>query len=707
LIYTVCLQCALSQAWKYQRKSRTWSRIVGEGSSVVHTSKFGDPKSITLVDHTEQNFLNKDLFALHVDCHRNTNVNCTYLCFRSMKNKSLQRSQSERIKERARALMKRMDIRSSSRRRKQRNEHIADQHEMVIGDPVLVSHCSVSPHCMRIYPDALLNSKSLRTGNIVVTERSPSSLESSGNDDDARHDSTVGERRDSGVGSSLSRSPRYKTETFLRLSAMLERYAGNGVTIGSVSGNTSNGGIVKNWAVQKFRKKLRNSDSKPLKDLSIFGLSLTTVQSLTGLVLPRSILEIMQFLRTVASDTIGIFRKNGVRSRIMELRALCAVSPEEEVFPNGKGLDLSQVHDIADMLKQYFRELPEPLMTAKYSDVFANIFLYIPKNFRSEALQHALLLLPDENREALQTLLFFLHDIAKHSALNNMNSQNLAVCFAPSLFHLGVSRLNSINPTSRHKTIGAAGMPTEREMKESRAAQECLVQMIDDCVKLFITPPFEADSSTYEADILSLTDTNSADRANLKEHRDRFKGWYVEGMVNGVEVSSKKSERNPLRYFRVWVDVEAPPREIITRIVRERNVWDKQTINWRTLYSSASENCDIFQYVINDTTSHPTRDVIVIRYELRGGCILVEKSIRTNESHLLGGIPATVFSSRFLIEPNSGCSRVTYISRVDLGGRGNLWYRKVYGNIIARQMLQLRDSFRHINRSVDGPETKI
>lgn len=78
-------------------------------------------------------------------------------------------------------------------------------------------------------------------------------------------------------------------------------------------------------------------------DLSIFGLSLTTVQSLTGLVLPRSILEIMQFLRTVASDTIGIFRKNGVRSRIMELRALCAVSPEEEVFPNGKGLDLSQV----------------------------------------------------------------------------------------------------------------------------------------------------------------------------------------------------------------------------------------------------------------------------------------------------------------------------------------------------------------------------
>ncbi|VDD89297.1 unnamed protein product [Enterobius vermicularis] len=627
-------------------------------------------------------------------------------------NRSLQRSQSERIKERARALMKRMDIRSSSRRRKQQqnNEHNFDPHEMVIGEPVLVSHYSASPHSMRIYPDTLLNSKAFRH---MVSSVSP--VSALGNDDEARHDSAVGERRDSGVGSSLSRSPR---SDFISL-------IGNG--------GTSNGGIVKNWAVQKFRRKLRSSDLKPSKgNLSIFGLSLTTVQSLTGLVLPRSILEIMQFLRTAASDTIGIFRKNGVRSRIMELRAMCSVQPGEEVFPNGKGLDLTQVHDIADMLKQYFRELPEPLMTSGVFDY--TTFLTSVNNL---SLQHALLLLPDENREALQTLLFFLHDIAKHSAMNNMNSQNLAVCFAPSLFHLGVSRLNAISSTSRHKTIGAAGMPTEREMKESRAAQECLVQMIDDCVKLFITPSVgqqfdqDLDSSGLDTDILSLTEFNSTDRNSpknylqqssldlLKEHRDRWKGWYVEGSVNGIEVSSKKSvDRNSLRYFRVWVEVEAPPKEILTRILYvnftlSTNLWDKQTINWRTLHSLPNSNFDVFQYVINDTPSHPTRDVVVMRLwrtdikDLRGGCTLVEKSVHTHESQLLGGIPATVFSSRFLVEPSSGRSRVTYISRVDLRGRSNIWYRKVYGNLLARQMAQLRDSFRQLNRTVDGPETKI
>lgn len=56
-----------------------------------------------------------------------------------------------------------------------------------------------------------------------------------------------------------------------------------------------------------------------------------------------------------------------------------------------------------------------------------------------EALQHAVLLLPDEHREALQTLLYFLHDIAKHSATNS-------VTFASFYFfyYLSIQILSSI-----------------------------------------------------------------------------------------------------------------------------------------------------------------------------------------------------------------------------------------------------------------------
>lgn len=45
-----------------------------------------------------------------------------------------------------------------------------------------------------------------------------------------------------------------------------------------------------------------------------------------------------------------------------------------------------------------------------------------PGDLRLEALRYAVLLLPDENREALQTLLFFLKDISERSTANNVCS---------------------------------------------------------------------------------------------------------------------------------------------------------------------------------------------------------------------------------------------------------------------------------------------
>lgn len=37
-------------------------------------------------------------------------------------------------------------------------------------------------------------------------------------------------------------------------------------------------------------------------------------------------------------------------------------------------LDLQQAADVADMVKQYFRELPDTLLTTKMSDTFIAIF---------------------------------------------------------------------------------------------------------------------------------------------------------------------------------------------------------------------------------------------------------------------------------------------------------------------------------------------
>lgn len=93
----------------------------------------------------------------------------------------------------------------------------------------------------------------------------------------------------------------------------------------------------------------------------------------------------MHYLRQSALDQVGLFRKSGVRSRIAKLKELCEAWAWECSGPGFGGpssgqedrpVDFSehQPYDVADMVKQYFRELPEALMTNKLSETFVTIF---------------------------------------------------------------------------------------------------------------------------------------------------------------------------------------------------------------------------------------------------------------------------------------------------------------------------------------------
>lgn len=69
----------------------------------------------------------------------------------------------------------------------------------------------------------------------------------------------------------------------------------------------------------------------------------------------------------------------------------------------------------------------------------------VPAEQRLQAVQAAVILLPDENREVLQTLLYFLSDIASAQE-NQMTAESLAVCLAPSILHLNASKKDGASP---------------------------------------------------------------------------------------------------------------------------------------------------------------------------------------------------------------------------------------------------------------------
>ncbi|XP_037328700.2 rho GTPase-activating protein 7 isoform X2 [Pungitius pungitius] len=538
------------------------------------------------------------------------------------------------------------------------------------------------------------------------------------------------ERRDSGVGASLTRTSRpqklrwpsfqnshrpslasaqlqiscqsvlqmnlLQKFSLLQLTALLERHT-----------PTNKHGF--SWAVPKFMKRMKVRDHK---DRNVFGVPLQVIVQRTGQPLPQGIQQAMRYLRNQCLDQVGLFRKSGVKSRIQALRQMNEASGLDGGGVNYEG---QSAYDVADMLKQYFRDLPEPLLTSKLSETFLQIYQYMPKELRLQAARAAVVLLPDENREALRTLLCLLSDVTASVSENQMTPTNLAVCLAPSLFHLNtLRRKESSSPRvmNRKQTLGK---PDQRDLNENLAATHGLAHMIQECSKLFRIPEEmnRCRNSYVEQALLPgrLEDLTGEDAveggfraylkdsldALLKDAKDKFRGYDSCSTPEHAELACKKVHDGfPLRLWKVTVEVPASPEEVLTRLLREQGYWDEDLLESRVV-ETLDERTEVYQYVRNTMAPHPTRDHLVLRTWVtdlpKGACALVCRSV-DHEAARVVGVRTNVLTSRYFIEPcGTNKSRLTHISRNDCRGRFPEWYNKLYGHLCAAEVARIRDSF--------------
>ncbi|NXO22246.1 RHG07 protein, partial [Cisticola juncidis] len=263
-------------------------------------------------------------------------------------------------------------------------------------------------------------------------------------------------------GQSAAQLARTQKLALLRLTALMDRY----------SPSSKQGW---NWTIPKFIKKPKASD---YKDKNVFGVPLLLNVQRTSHPLPNGILQALEYLRSHFLDQVGLFRKSGVKSRILSLREM------NETNPNNVCYEGQSAFDVADMVKQYFRDLPEPIFTSRLCESFLHIYQYVPKDQQFQAVQAAILLLPKENREALKILLFFLRDVVAFVEENQMTPTNIAVCLAPSLFHLNTLRRDSSSSSTSQRKC-SLGKPDQRELNENLAATQGLAHMIMECNRLF------------------------------------------------------------------------------------------------------------------------------------------------------------------------------------------------------------------------------
>lgn len=86
---------------------------------------------------------------------------------------------------------------------------------------------------------------------------------------------------------------------------------------------------------------------------------------------------------------VGLFRKSGVKSRIQALRQQCEFCPDYVCYED------QSAYDVADMVKQFFRDLPEPVLTSKLGETFLHIYQCTSPQSRVFRSLSALSVFPD------------------------------------------------------------------------------------------------------------------------------------------------------------------------------------------------------------------------------------------------------------------------------------------------------------------------
>uniref|UniRef100_A0A674GMZ8 Rho GTPase activating protein 45 n=1 Tax=Taeniopygia guttata TaxID=59729 RepID=A0A674GMZ8_TAEGU len=199
-------------------------------------------------------------------------------------------------------------------------------------------------------------------------------------------------------------------------------------------------------AIQCGHKKLQGK-------LQLFGQDFTKASRASPDGIPFVVKKCISEIEKRALKTKGIYRVNGVKTRVEKL---C------QAFENGKELvELSQAspHDISNVLKLYLRQLPEPLMPFRLYNELMGLAKeslqggeakgrsgkggpeLVDRGADTEQVVLSLVLklrellkeLPCENMATLQYLLQHLRRIMEVEQDNKMTSGNLGIVFGPTL----------------------------------------------------------------------------------------------------------------------------------------------------------------------------------------------------------------------------------------------------------------------------------
>ncbi|PNS19672.1 hypothetical protein CAC42_7516 [Sphaceloma murrayae] len=161
----------------------------------------------------------------------------------------------------------------------------------------------------------------------------------------------------------------------------------------------------------------------------VFNVDLEELFARDGSAVPMVVYQCMQAVDLFGLSVEGIYRQNGTAAHIQSLKAQFDKDASRVDFRNPANFH-HDVNSVAGLLKQFFRDLPDPLLTKGRYGEFISAARIEDDVVRRDTMHAIVNGLPDANYATLRALVLHLNRVMENQGQNRMSSSNLAICFA-------------------------------------------------------------------------------------------------------------------------------------------------------------------------------------------------------------------------------------------------------------------------------------
>ncbi|XP_017370538.1 rho GTPase-activating protein 30 isoform X2 [Cebus imitator] len=189
----------------------------------------------------------------------------------------------------------------------------------------------------------------------------------------------------------------------------------------------------------------------------VFGCDLQEHLQHSGQEVPQVLKSCAEFVEEYGVVD-GIYRLSGVSSNIQKLRQEFEAERKPDLR---RDVYLQDIHCVSSLCKAYFRELPDPLLTYRLYDKFAEAVAVQLEPERLVKILEVLQELPIPNYKTLEFLMRHLVHMASFSAQTNMHARNLAIVWAPNLLRSKDIEASGFNGTAAFMEVRVQSIVVE------------------------------------------------------------------------------------------------------------------------------------------------------------------------------------------------------------------------------------------------------